>query len=291
MKEDRFLWQPGNLAFDEEIEQSFKPQVNFHIIPVYGGHGSGNFGHSGRAGAVGGSGSGGGGSVSGKELSSKDLVEKVWPVANERMDQYKQNPVGSLSGQDVILKSIQEEQGYNGLPKVVDKEILDGMINRGEVIEMYRGVSSSDQVEQFKSGELFAGQGGYGNGTYTAYGKEGFETARFYSGTSPREDGILRMGLRSDAKIIDYPVLKEMISKGVGLSEDRQVGQIGKIGKGLYTIVDTPGVSGDRRLGAGVLHSSLMEPGRAAAILGYDAIRATHDFMVVLNRTKLVVQK
>jgi hypothetical protein len=266
-------------------------EVNFHIIPVYGGQGSGNFGHSGRAGAVGGSG-GGGGSVSGKELSSTDLVEKVWPVANERMDQYKANPVGPLSGQDVILKSIQEEQGYNGLPKVVDKETLDGMVSRGEVLEMHRGFGTSEQVEQFRSGELFTGQGGYGNGTYTAYGEKGLDTARFYSGASPREEGILRMGLRSDAKVIEYKDLRDMISKGTGLNEENQAGKLGKITKDLYDMHDTPGISKESRLGAGMMHTSLMEPGRAAAILGYDVIRSTQDkFMVILNRTALVVQK
>jgi len=49
-----------NLKYGElDPKPTTQKEINFHIIPVYGGQGSGNFGHSGIPGQVGGSGAGG----------------------------------------------------------------------------------------------------------------------------------------------------------------------------------------------------------------------------------------
>lgn len=242
------------------------PTINFHTIALHGGGGSGNFGHKGRPGSVGGSVGGKGAEiVRGKELSLKDLEKAAENTSRMIGDKA---PLYIIDGQDYALKAILQEQGFDGKPTVVDKETLDKMVESGQVTEMFRGVYSSEQVEQFRTGELYVGIGGMGNGTYAAFGKEGRDEAMGYA---KNEDTLIRFGLRSDARTIVLKNLrKDMLDNESKFRQKKEL--IDKVSK--------------------TVESQFFDPGKVAASLGYDAILDKEGgIAVILNRTALVVQK
>lgn len=163
---------------------------------------------------------------------------------------------------DPALGDIMHAQGFDGAPEVLTPEQMDVAVRGGQVTELFRalrphdGHTGADFAEQYRSGDMYAGTGIYGNGAYTTPSwKEADGMAR--------EPGsqVMRMGLRSDARVISYDDAKAAARK-----------------------------HGSRR-------NLWFDPGRAAAALGYDAIlvppgvhRGSHSYYVILNRTATVVE-
>ncbi|GAA3027268.1 hypothetical protein [Streptosporangium longisporum] len=164
-------------------------------------------------------------------------------------------------GRDQRLANIWKEQGFDGLPRAVSDEELDADIAAGG-IEMFRGLTGSSgrpYAEQFINGdEHFPGLGVFGNGTYTS-------PAAYFAATYAVTDGrgsMMRMALRSDARVIDYDKLPEAAQESENAVTDRRIAD------------------------------AMTDPGRLASMLGYDAIRVSHikpHQYVILNRTAVSV--
>lgn len=141
-----------------------------------GGPGSGNHGHSGRPGVVGGS-------------SSYGLNESTYKFINEV-------PV-TITGENYRAKALFNELGYTGKPKLVDE------IAKNET-PLYRGIIEEDGntfKESFIKGDFFVGDGNVGPG---AYFTEDSRLAESFSG-----NGILiKASLQKDAKGIGIGELK-----------------------------------------------------------------------------------
>jgi hypothetical protein len=174
--------------------------------------------------------------------------------------------------QDDNLAVIMEAQGFHSKPKVVDKDGMDEIIRDGG-IEVYRGVRGGslqgtvDMVQSYATGDHFVGQGIYGNGTYTA---EDYSFAKGYA--NQYANGVMRIALHKDAKVIDYPAAKAATD---ALSRS----------KAKKTVADRAVVADN--------------VGRWAALNGYDAIRVNVQaenyggvghFFVILNRGAVAVQ-
>lgn len=177
-------------------------------------------------------------------------------------------------GEDVALKSLLNEQGYDGKGSVVSKAELDVFIAKGER-ELFRGVTSAKFADDFRDGDLFAGLGTYGNGTYTAYGSgkaEGLDVAKDYAGN---KGSIVRMSLKSNAKVVGYDdLLGEMMDYEDTLYE--------KLDKAT-TKKAREAIEAEQLL--------IKDFGRFATLRGYDAIDVAREkYLVVLNRTALRIQ-
>ncbi|MBW3113493.1 hypothetical protein KYJ26_16690 [Bacillus sp. MCCB 382] len=175
-------------------------------------------------------------------------------------------------GEDKALKTLLREQGFDGKGNVVSKAELDKFIQNGER-EIFRGVTNAKFAEQFKDGDLFAGLGTYGNGTYTAYGQSAEKVAQSYAG---KKGDIVRMSLKSDAKVVKYDILLgEMMDYEDMLAE--------KMAK-----------STSKKAREAIEAETLLikDFGRFATMRGYDAIDVTgFEYLVVLNRTSLRIQR
>jgi hypothetical protein len=119
-----------------------------------GGPGSGNFGHAGVPGQVGGSAPGNG---SRESVDGKDIT-------------------GSYTG-ETDIKSVLKAQGFDGLPKVVSKEEFDEAVKASNFIAQRTYVASSKEVLDAYRSQLYNGEwyvecdvGGaqYGQGMYCA---------------------------------------------------------------------------------------------------------------------------
>ncbi len=180
---------------------------------------------------------------------------------------------------DLVLGHIASKRGFDGKPTLANSKDVDAMIKDGG-IELYRGVSeyrgksSSDLVDQFKNGECFYGMGIYGNGIYTMSSLKNSDpkkSAINYSSGS--DEGVMRMVLPKDANVIDSGKLDE-----IGFDVEAQIEK--------HAMGKSPKEESD------IYSSQITEPGRLAAMLGYDAIHVKRNGMfIILNRSKVRVEE
>lgn len=174
-------------------------------------------------------------------------------------------------GYDSALQSIGEVQGFDALPALGSAADVDAIVANGGT-EVFRGFGGLAGRDQFVSGAYEPGLGIYGNGFYSSTMTD---TAGSYADFI--EDGPTRMVLRPDAKILDIWELDEAIRpvRWVDGSDDVAV----------FT------------------QQTVSDQGRAAATLGYDAIRirdagmgrkadgTREDYIVIFNRGALTVDE
>jgi hypothetical protein len=236
--------------------------------------------------------SGPGGYASGRQLTLDDLPAVTAYYNNEASTL---NPDDPNTGRDPVLGAILGEQGFDGLPEVVDGEQMDALIAQGYT-ETWRGVSTAEQAEQFRTGELYVGTGCYGNGTNTAANRE---TARDYS--NDEQNGIIRMAIRPEARVIELGDLHEgAVSRNMGTLPERQ--RLFDRAKEAYdrgdveTAMDFVNQYGALAGKEAHTHRLYSDHGRAAALEGFDAIQVwpwgeRTPYYIILNRTAVVVQR
>ena len=186
--------------------------------------------------------------------------------------------ISNSSDEDTLLNKILEFKHFDGKPRIVSKAVLDDLVSKGNT-ELFRGVADKAHAEQLKYGKLFTGSGAYGSGIYTAFGEDGKTISKIYS----KKGGVqLRMVLDKNAKIADYTTLtKQMHKESSKYSDSTNEDYMNKMTKHQQKEVDA------------IKEISYNNVGRYAALKGYDAIKNNggDEFIVVLNRTKLTIQK
>ncbi|MFD0365381.1 hypothetical protein ACFQZZ_28430 [Nocardia sp. GCM10030253] len=189
---------------------------------------------------------------------------------------------------DPALGEIYLLQGFDGLPTLTGSRGVDEVIAAGGR-ELFRGVTDPRHAQEFRTGRrhfpgLAAEGRATGNGTYATTMRE---SALHYAGGNP--EGVIRMALRPDARIIDFDQLFLENQHAIGFISDelprlRQMDQTPEIAARIQELRDAWHVYIDK--------------GRFAAAQGYDAY-PTHGSMlnmddrywVILNRTALVVER
>lgn len=226
-------------------------------------------------------------------------------------DVYKTSRQNYPLDADHVLKAISVDQGFAGKPAVVSKTQMDKLVADGDVIEIHRGMNSYGNpggekvfVEQYRSGDLFAGTGIYGNGTYTSPHRS---VAMQYANNS--ESGMIRLGLRKDAKIGSYSTLKAEMAKDVTRRRNQINAQIRKLNTQFNTLTASRSYTAQAAIWDQITalkkitqtltknntyHPSLGDVGRYAATKGYDAYRVddgSADHIVILNRTATYAER
>lgn len=274
---------------------------------IKGGPGSGNHDRAGIPGHQGGSKPTGSSAdrpyVKGRKINAEDL-----DIFNQDANELRSNRYT----RDKVLSSVIKAQGFDGLPTTVAPEEFDRLLADGEIThDLYRGVFSGQEGvaqsyrEDFANGLFFIGEGTPANGIY-ATGERHFAL----SYAKGKEDGLLRMGFKKDAKIIPYPELEskraEIVGSGTRSDRDKaawrtymskQQSLMDKMNAAVEA-KDTEAASGfEEQLYQVQLHHQnnyperiANDPGRVAAFLGYDAIQVDENTYVILNRTALYVE-
>ena len=196
----------------------------------------------------------------------------------------KQNDFSFTNGKkgDGFLFDMLEEQGFNNKAHVVTDLQLNEFIKNGE-IELHRGIDKFKNAEKFINDKLYAGHGVFGNGTYTAVGDNSLTDAKQYG------KNILRMSLRKEAKIISGEKL-DKLQKTVFQKWDDELQKIRREAFRLESeaLLEKSRILGDRFQKLKRLYS---DSGRFATSIGYDAIKARSDVIIILNRTAVRVSK
>ena len=193
---------------------------------------------------------------------------------------------------DPLLKGLYKQKGYEGLPTLIDKKEFNAAVGENKTI-VYRGVNVergqhytelSPYVTQFKSGDYFAGSGVHGNGTYSSTNPG---TGIQYANGSTQN--VMSMVLSNNFKTISIDDIK----------------------RNLFTIYDeitaaqkSPTISPETGFALSNTLRVINDPGRLAAMLGYDGITVpvsdwqarsgitptiTETYYVILNRSKVKV--
>ena len=153
---------------------------------------------------------------------------------------------GAAGTHDPVLHAILEKQGFTGFP---------GQTSSPEGAILFRGFAGKDAsayAKQYSSGDMFVGQGMWGNGVYTT-------SIEKYAWMYAEDDGVVsKMELMPGARTIDAKELKKMLSD----------------------------MALDPKFAVSPMRKLLKDPGKAAALMGYDAIDVMGGKeMVILNRT------
>lgn len=236
--------------------------------------------------------------VAGRDLSKKTDYENL-PTEYNRETHH-----------DDALEEIVKRQRFDGKPQVVSRAEFDAAVKRGDVRETWRGVGRHESTltpeelaEAYRTGDFYVGLGINGNGTYVALRREAAQIYTDYRNT------MLRIGLRKDARIINVEDLnremdsyfatvhttakhqslqREMLA---ALAKAKSARARANIRREYYAIEF---YGADRR---SRLLAIQRDPGRFAALRGYDAIEIPkewspdkHAEIIILNRTATIVE-
>lgn len=241
-----------------------------------GGKGSGNFGHSGRLGKVGGS------SSTNNTTLSEDTVNAI-------AENYADDITLTVGKENEFTRALAEEQSFLDQPQKVSQEEYDKAIQNGG-LELFRGVKRNsnmtvgEMVDEFVNGEAWYGNGDFGAGIYTT---SILNIASEYTGEFDNGEGLMKMVLPKDAKILKYT--DNVRDEFFRYRSDKVNEYLGK-SKDAYEKNDSAnGEKYDRLVKA----YDSMNFTDYAIINGYDAFDASHDrgIFVVLNRKKLLTVK
>ena len=190
----------------------------------------------------------------------------------ENLTTFARNEYGVVRGQE-----LSKILGYDKMPTTVSNEQFEQLAKKSNIGKLYRGVSADTKelgqkyINDFKYGQLYAGKGVYGNGTYVAYGEEGLKVVK--SNYTNEKGNIMEMLLNNDTKTINFVELDKMRRKEI----------------------ETLGNSVSERF----KNAILMDNGYYASIKGYDAIILdktiadlnNQPYIVILNRGKVIISE
>lgn len=234
-------------------------------------------------------------------------------------------------GSDIYLAAILKAKGFDKKPKLVSAEDLDKAISDGDyeamrgVVSYVPPPSNEDMVKSFKEGHLYAGKGVFGGGTYSLTNKAAKESGKsraeimddvktiIESYAAGREEGLIRMALSKKAKVVDFEELKAeqkaFIKKSYDEAESHSpleqlkawgkkegIEQVWGDSKAFLYMEENQAkfekIYKDAQEKHQKLYEVVQDVGRFAALQGYDAFHVkAHDYLVVLNRGALKVQK
>jgi hypothetical protein len=238
--------------FRSYLEKGYKPEINeldknadiYKNNPNRDSKGRFTFGSGGpQAGGGGGAGSGesgenagGGSGGAGEPGEGKDITSELATEygtdgqytqrsADLRDKEFDPNQRG-----DATLEDIAKKQGFDGKAEMVDQEAFDKVVAEGGTVT-YRGITDfhdgpgpdanyidgqAEITDNFAQGEYFAGNGVYGNGTYTSVN---LGVAQGYASEDGKKGSVVTMAIKPSAKIAtpeQWESAKLAAKKGTG---------------------------------------------------------------------------
>lgn len=189
----------------------------------------------------------------------------------------------SKKSEDRILAEIIKQRGFDAKPTLVDS-LPAGSIPMG------RAVTERQFAEQFLTGDNFAGKGQFGNGTYFLQSSDPGnldKTLPLYG------DHQIRAALKPGARTVTRAELEAEMKALIDEAEQNEKDVYGK----AIEYIQRGDMNGFQRdYGRAQRRTQLLrDPGRVAALLGYDAIFVTpgqgDTEVVVLNRGALQAER
>ena len=213
---------------------------------------------------------------------AKELTKEWKPTYTDRVYDPEKGLGPYKVPEDMMLKSILKDQGFDAPPTVVSKAEFAELKDSG-LQYLGRGMTGDSPaeldtfVETFKFGEDFNPRGMFGSGTYASPTQDVLDYfSKYTAGGEERPHGtIMNMLIKPDAKVVDFDEVRKRSSE---LQEGRM--KYMNDGDPLYLFMDQ---------------------GRTAAMEGIDIVRIPSptingqklegtDYYLVLNRGALIVE-
>lgn len=216
----------------------------------------------------------------------------------------------STRGGKLVLNDLWEAQGYRGKMTLVDRDTFVLGEKASKYKTQYRGVNdvpgktAREIQDELLRGELWQGDGVYGQGTYAARAvdTDGFQPSEFIMHTKRAEEAnsygrqIVRTRLRDDAKVIPHKnidTIRYKLGPKYGERLNKILDEWREDMAGLLPMTDMLDVLDEIRSAHLTIRKLVVESDQSiiASLLGYDAIEVTNSlqgYTVVLNRTALI---
>jgi hypothetical protein len=280
--------------------------------------------------------------VDGKKLSAQDVNDLIAPPksanrvnrVNDALQQKDYHSViqivegihqdslsipMSVGERDRHLKVMLRDAGYDGLPKVgTSQDVTDAWKGGGTL--MVRGVQAGtrdrlEYLKQFQTGDLFVGNGIYGNGTYVGHAgtvdKGANATYKGYTPATEKEDSkrawadvaekgyisaagvTFRMALPKDANI---GIQSQVVADAQKLTKDMRDWGLAEVSRMAASGSNIKQINAFNQKLEQAIDVVTGDAGRFAVFRGYDAVALNKSykaktFMNLLNRSKVVIQK
>lgn len=222
------------------------------------------------------------------------------PAARDFIDNYEDlaNAGSAFQAEDRLMAQLTRDRGFDAKPRILDGPEFDR--TRGIEIEangqsrdeLYRGISDTggrkgvDLAEDFKSGELFVGDGMIGRGTYSS---PEFYIADGYSAGG----GMLTLKLAPGSRTISLADANALSDRTWKQIREDYVDAITDLAR-------NPNLSEAEKLVLGnqlaarkdALQALYRSPTSTALMNGYDAIiDPSYPQVVILNRGRVIVRR
>ena len=122
------------------------------------------------------------------------------------------NPFSGFRNEDKMLKALLDDQGFSGKGAIVDDDTFEALRNDPRYEYLGRGLADDDAAtvaryaDDLIDGEVYAGRGLFGNGTYMSGGEDVLQNfAKFDAAGNEYAHGrIVDSLLKPNAKVIDF---------------------------------------------------------------------------------------
>lgn len=207
-------------------------------------------------------------------LSINDILDS--DAVMKLLDDPESFDYSSKKSEDRLLAEIVKQRGFDAKPTLVDA-IPVGSTRMG------RAVTDRKFAEQFLTGDYFAGKGQFGNGTYFLQTNDASNLEKTLSLYGDHQvSAALKPGARTVTRTQLETEMKTLVAEAEQNEKDVYGKAVDYIQRG-----DMDGFQRDLER-AQRRTQLLRDPGRVAALLGYDAIFVTPEQsdteVVVLNR-------
>lgn len=204
-----------------------------------------------------------------------------------------------------IMNRLLREYGYDAKPTIMADAEYEAAADATNVGRLYRGLGDRDtqtateMIDQFQTGDLYAGYGIYGNGTYaTPNAGDAWGYMRGAAEDEGRNAGaIMHFTLADDARVLDLDAIKEsrhvtVIENGEYVDSVRPEGHLyaefAKWERDVRKAMEAHDVNGFDNL--------VVDSSHFAIAKGYDAVKVTFPmggdpYYVILNRGKVIVRE
>lgn len=238
--------------------------------------------------------------------------EKIDAILEDVMASDKYDP--SNRSQNLFMKKANPVLGADVSPTKVSASEFDYLLSNSSADTkiLYRGVTDKKFSDEFISGDLFAGQGVYGDGTYTSYAEIGSkgtkksfaaEIAKSYAGSS---GGQTRMLLKSDANLVSFEDARkeaELFVNKMNKTESQAIDDYRRAGRAKAEEIEVTDSRAADKYHDNIMRTSremedalyektryLGDPGTHALLSGYDGIVVENEgYVVLLNRGAVVI--
>lgn len=221
-----------------------------------------------------------------KTASARDILDS--PEMRELIKDSSAFESNMQTKSDRILAEIARQRGFDTKPELASSERVNELRSSGQP-ELWRGVSDARYVNEFKTGDYYAGAGIYGNGTYTFAAFDNTpaasQLAQIFvdaSGYARGNGTRLRMTLKPGSRVAKLSELKDDIA-----GEQRRLRNERSDARDRGDTARADQLS--------LEYQVISDPGRFAALNGYDALEVGNvdgnGELIILNRGATVVDK